>query len=86
MSAAGYPKAINHDINCSHHVAEKGKLFGSIGARDIANVVTAAGVDLSKSEVRLPEGVLRHTGEFDVAVQVHPEVTATVKLTIAGEA
>lgn len=64
---------------------DEGKLFGSIGNRDIADAVTAAGVALAKSEVRLPLGALRNTGEFEVEVQVHTEVRATVKLSVVAE-
>ena len=64
---------------------DEGKLFGSIGTRDIAEALTSAGIEVDKSEVRLPEGAIRHIGEFDVDIQVHPEVTATIKLVIAGE-
>lgn len=65
---------------------DEGKLFGSIGNRDIADAVTAAGVDLAKSEVRLPLGALRTTGNFEVEVQVHTEVKAVVKVTVVAEA
>ena len=63
---------------------EEGKLFGSIGTRDIADVVTAAGVNVVKSEVRLPNGVLRNTGEVEVVIQVHTDVTATVTLQVVA--
>lgn len=64
---------------------DEGKLFGSIGTRDIADAITSAGIEVSKSEVRLPEGVIRTIGEFDVDLQLHPEVTATLKLTVVSE-
>lgn len=64
---------------------DEGKLFGSIGVRDIADAITAAGVEVVKSEVRLPEGTLRTVGDFDIAVQLHSEVTSTVKLSIVAE-
>lgn len=64
---------------------DEGKLFGSIGTRDIAQAITAAGVQVAKSEVRLPEGVLRTTGEFDIAVQLHSEVFADVKVQVVAE-
>ncbi|EAS62668.1 MULTISPECIES: 50S ribosomal protein L9 [Photobacterium] len=63
---------------------DEGKLFGSIGTRDIADAVTAAGVALVKSEVRLPEGALRTTGEFEVSVQLNSDVFATVKLNVVA--
>ncbi|ABI73184.1 MULTISPECIES: 50S ribosomal protein L9 [Shewanella] len=65
---------------------DEGKLFGSIGNRDIADAVTAAGVALAKSEVRLPLGALRTTGSFEIEVQVHAEVKAVVKIAIVAEA
>ena len=65
---------------------DEGKLFGSIGTRDIADAVTEAGVAVEKSEVRLPEGTLRTVGEFDIAIQVHGDVTTTVKLSVVAEA
>ena len=64
---------------------DEGKLFGSVGNRDIADAVVAAGVELDRSEVRLPEGPLRHTGEFDIAVQLHSDVMAGVKVVVSAE-
>ncbi|MBH9361468.1 50S ribosomal protein L9 [Pseudomonas aeruginosa] len=64
---------------------DEGKLFGSIGTRDIAEAVSAAGYPLEKAEVRLPTGALRNTGEFDVAVHLHTDVETTLKLIIVAE-
>ncbi|MCL1124542.1 50S ribosomal protein L9 [Shewanella surugensis] len=64
---------------------DEGKLFGSIGNRDIADAVTAAGVELAKSEVRLSLGALRNTGDFEIEVQLHTEVKATVKISVVAE-
>lgn len=63
---------------------DEGKLFGSIGTRDIADAVTAAGVEIAKSEVRLPEGALRNTGEYEISVQLHSDVFATVKVNVVA--
>jgi large subunit ribosomal protein L9 len=73
-------------VTIATKAGDEGKLFGSIGTRDIADAVTEAGVEVVKSEVRLPNGVLREVGEFDIAIQVHGEVTATIKLEIIPEA
>ncbi|AWB68524.1 50S ribosomal protein L9 [Saccharobesus litoralis] len=73
-------------VTIATKAGDEGKLFGSIGTRDIADAVTEAGVEVVKSEVRLPNGVLREVGEFDIAIQVHGEVTATIKLDIIPEA
>jgi len=73
------------EVTITAKCGEEGKLFGSIGTRDIADAITAAGAEVSKSEVRLPEGALRSIGEFDIAIQLHPEVTSVVKLAVVGE-
>ncbi|WP_321348386.1 50S ribosomal protein L9 [Halopseudomonas oceani] len=71
-------------VTIAANAGEEGKLFGSIGTRDIADAVTAAGVAIEKSEVRLPDGALRTVGEFDVVVQLHTDVDATVKLVVVA--
>ena len=72
-------------VTITANAGEEGKLFGSIGTRDIADAVTAAGVELEKSEVRLPEGPLRNVGTFDIAVHLHTDVETTVKLEVVAE-
>ncbi|MES2219287.1 MAG: 50S ribosomal protein L9 [Pseudomonadota bacterium] len=64
---------------------EEGKLFGSVGTRDIADAITAAGVEVAKSEIDLPTGVLRMTGDYDIVLELHSDVTATVKISIVSE-
>ena len=64
---------------------DEGKLFGSVGTRDIADAVTAAGVKITKAEVRLPLGALRTTGDFEVEVQLHTEVKGSVKISVVAE-
>ncbi len=73
-------------IEVAVKAGDEGKLFGSIGTRDIADAITAAGVEVAKSEVRLPEGALRTTGEFEISIQVHSEVFATVNLNVVAAA
>ena len=63
----------------------EGKLFGSIGNSDIADAVTAAGVELAKREVRLPDGPLRLAGDYEITLHLHTDVDAVLKLTIIGE-
>lgn len=71
-------------VTLASKAGDEGKLFGSIGTRDIADAVTAAGVEIVKSEVRLPEGALRTTGEFEISIQLHSEVFAEVKLQVVA--
>jgi large subunit ribosomal protein L9 len=72
-------------ITVTANAGEEGKLFGSIGTRDIADAVTAAGVEISKAEVRLPEGALRELGEFEIDIHLHAEVDGVVNLVIEQE-
>lgn len=64
---------------------DDGRLFGSVGARDIADAVSTAGVAVTKSEVRLPEGALRAIGEHEVKLHLHAEVNAVVTINIVSE-
>jgi large subunit ribosomal protein L9 len=72
-------------ITITANAGEEGKLFGSIGTRDIADAVTAAGAEVDKAEVRLPEGALREIGEYEIAIQVHGDVTAMIALAVVPE-
>ncbi|MCC5854663.1 MAG: 50S ribosomal protein L9 [Idiomarina sp.] len=65
---------------------DEGKLFGSVGTRDIADAVSAAGVEVQKSEILMPHGTIREVGEFEVELQLHADVFASIKLSVvAGE-
>lgn len=64
---------------------DEGKLFGSIGPRDLAEAMAQAGIEVAKSEVRMPEGPLRQTGEYDIALQLHAEVTSSVRVVVVAE-
>ena len=72
-------------VTIASKAGDEGKLFGSVGTRDIADAVTAAGVNVAKSEVRLPNGVLRNVGEHEVDFQVHSEVFAKVIINVVAE-
>jgi len=72
-------------ITITANAGEEGKLFGSVGTRDIADAVTAAGAEIDKAEVRLPEGALRELGEYEVAIQLLGDVTASVAVAVIPE-
>ncbi|RUO76898.1 50S ribosomal protein L9 [Idiomarina tyrosinivorans] len=65
---------------------DEGKLFGSIGTRDIADAITAAGVQVKKSEVLMPHGTIREVGEFELELHVHADVFATVTIKVVAAA
>jgi large subunit ribosomal protein L9 len=72
-------------ITIKANASPEGKLFGSVGPRDIAEAFTADGKALEKSEVVMGEGPLRHIGEYEVQVHLHADVHVVVKVTIAPE-
>ncbi|GLR64591.1 50S ribosomal protein L9 [Marinospirillum insulare] len=72
-------------VTIASKAGDEGKLFGSIGARDLAEAATAAGVELTKSEIRLPEGPLRNVGEYEIVVHLHAEVESLLRVAIVAE-
>ncbi|MGB2426398.1 MAG: 50S ribosomal protein L9 [Alteromonas sp.] len=74
------------EVTIAAPAGDEGKLFGSVGTRDIADAITAAGVEVSKAEVKLPTGTLRETGEFEIDLQFHSDVMTSIKLIIIAEA
>jgi len=64
---------------------EEGKLFGSVGVRDITEALNRCGAEVQKREVRLTEGTLRMVGDYDITIDLDSDISATVKLKIVGE-
>tara|TARA_B100001964_G_scaffold135005_1_gene149057 strand:+ start:6099 stop:6548 length:450 start_codon:yes stop_codon:yes gene_type:complete len=73
------------ELSLTSKAGDEGKLFGSITVRDIAEAVAALGVEIEKSEVRLPEGPLRELGDFEISVHLHTEVNAVLKVSVIAE-
>ncbi len=72
-------------VTIAANAGDEGKLFGSIGAGDIADAISAAGVEVAKSEVKLPEGSIRNIGEFELMIQLHTDVSQNVNVTVVAE-
>ncbi len=73
------------ELSLVSKAGDEGKLFGSIGPRDLAEAIASAGIDVVKSEVRMPEGPIRATGEYDIRIQLHADVDATVRVVVVAE-
>ena len=73
------------NIVIAHKTGDEGRLFGSVGTHNIAEAVTAAGVKVEKHEVRLPNGVIRNIGEYDIAFNLHTDVVVTLPIKIVSE-
>ena len=72
------------DVKLEAKASEEGKLFGSISPRDIANAITAAGVEVAKSDVQMPEGPVRALGDYEFNVHLHSDVNQTVKVAVVA--
>ncbi len=64
---------------------DEGKLYGSVGTGEIADAIVAAGQAVERSEVRMPSGVIRSVGEYDIDVQLHSDVTVAIKVAVVAE-
>lgn len=71
-------------ISRSVRVGEEGKLYGSVGVGDVAELLAAQGFEIAKKQVLLPEPI-RELGEFIVPIRLHTDVTAEIKLTVLEE-
>lgn len=64
---------------------EEGKLYGSVGTQDIADKITEEATEVAKSEVRMPEGVIRSIGDYEIDVQLHSDVTVSIAVSVVPE-
>ncbi|MDE2441204.1 MAG: 50S ribosomal protein L9 [Betaproteobacteria bacterium] len=62
-----------------------GRLFGSVGNADVAEALKAAGFEVDKASVRMPEGPLKAIGEFPLDIALHTDVLANITVTVAAE-
>jgi large subunit ribosomal protein L9 len=74
----------NAEATITANASPEGKLFGSVGPRDIAEAFTAQGLALEKSEVIMPEGAIHNVGDFEVEVSLHADLRRTVKVHVAA--
>ncbi|MCF7981849.1 MAG: 50S ribosomal protein L9 [Pseudomonadales bacterium] len=73
------------EILITAKAGDEGKLFGSVGTKDVADAISAAGHAIEKREVRMPEGAIRQVGTYDISLQLHSDVVVTVKVIIQPE-
>ncbi|MFP6815750.1 MAG: 50S ribosomal protein L9 [Pseudomonadales bacterium] len=64
---------------------EEGKLYGSVGTQDIVDAAAQLESEFVKSEVRLPDGVIRVTGEYEIDVQLHSNVIVPIQVSVVAE-
>ena len=68
-----------------HKTGDEGRLFGSVGTQAIADAISAAGVAVQRHEIRLPNGVIRQTGEYSIAINLHTDVAVSLAVVIEAE-
>lgn len=73
------------EIVITHKAGDEGRLFGSVGAHNIADSINQAGGEVQKQQIRLPHGTIRHVGDYDVDVNLHSDVTVTISVKISPE-
>ena len=66
-------------------VTEEGALYGSVGTREISEAFSNIDVLIDKSEVQLPDGPIKETGDHNIMITVHPEVSVEVLVKVSPE-
>ena len=85
-AAKGRAEALNdYLLTIQVKAGEEDRLFGSVGTQDIADALVSKGLEVERSEVRLPDGAIRVLGEYEVDIQLHSDVTATIHLHVVAE-
>ncbi len=79
---AVYEKMNGMVVSIEASAGDEGKLFGSIGTQDIADALKTSGFEIERRHVRMPEGVLRHIGTFEIDIQLHTDVVASINVEV----
>jgi len=72
-------------VSIPAHASDEGKLYGSVGVREISMAITAAGVEVERQEIRLPEGPIRSIGDHTVNIALHGDVSVDFTVTVVPE-
>ena len=79
-------KLADASVTISANASTEGKLYGSVGPREIAEAITKQlGVEVGKSEVVMGEGPLRHTGEHEVIAHFAAEVETPIQVIVVAD-
>lgn len=78
-------KMTGYTVQVVRKLSEEGKLFGSVGIRDICEAMAQAGFELAKSEIHLDRGPMKEIGDHEISVLLHPEVNFKLIVSVIGE-
>ena len=73
------------ELTVARKAGEDGKLYGSVSAVDIAEILHEQGIAVGRSEVNLPQGSIKEIGETDLEILLHPDVRAHLLVKVVGE-
>ena len=66
-------------------ISEEGTMYGSVGTKEISELLEANDFQIERSSVRLPEGSLKEIGNYVIDIDLHPEVIAKINLELKPE-
>ncbi len=69
-------------LSISHQAGEEGKLFGAVTTKELAEKLSEAGIEVDRKKI--VSDPIKHTGEYAIPVKIHPEITATLKVSIVA--
>ncbi|MEE4360315.1 MAG: 50S ribosomal protein L9 [Pseudomonadales bacterium] len=72
-------------VTIAARAGDEGRLFGSVGPREVADALSATGTEVAKAEVKMPLGPIRQIGEFEIEVHLHSDVFVTVTVVVIPE-
>ena len=73
------------ELSISRKASEDGKLYGSVSATDIAEILHDKGIAVSRSDVSLPQGPIKEIGEVGLDILLHPEIRAHLLVKVVEE-
>ena len=80
-----YEKLNGLSISQKVAISEEGSMYGSIGTKEISELLEVDNFMIERSSIRLPEGSLKALGSFEIDIELHPEVIAKINLEIVPE-
>ena len=80
-----YEKLDGLSISQKVAISEEGSMYGSIGTKEISDLLEVDNFVIERSSIRLPEGSLKALGSFEIDIELHPEVIAKINLEIVPE-
>lgn len=76
---------VDRTVTIVARASDEGKLYGSVGTTEIARALTEAVLPVAKGEVRMPDGVIRAVGEYEVDIHLYADLTQTVRVEVVAE-